>query len=62
MFGVTIAGCFVFRVILVRLNKRLDDGTDAWVVHGDVAEQTAAVEGVSVEEGRKQMGDFRYLV
>jgi MFS family permease len=62
MFGVTIAGCFIFRVILVRLNKRLDDGIDGWVVHGDVAEQTAAVEGVSVEEGKKKMGDFRYLV
>ena len=62
MFGVTIMGCFIFRVILVRLNKRLDDGVDAWVVHGDVAEQTAATEGVSVEEGKKMMGDFRYLI
>ena len=62
MFGVTIAGCFVFKVILVRLNKRLDDGTDAWVVQGDVAEQTARTEGVSVEEGKNLMKDFRYLV
>ena len=62
MFGVTIAGCFIFRIILVRLNKRLDNGVDAWVVHGDVAEQTAAIEGVNVEEGAKQMKDFRYLV
>jgi MFS family permease len=62
MFGVTIAGCFVFRIVLVRLNKRLDDGTDAWVVQGDVAEQTARMEGVSVEEGKNLMKDFRYLV
>jgi predicted MFS family arabinose efflux permease len=62
MFGVTIAGCLIFKIILVRLNKRLDDGLDAWVVHDDVAEQTAAVEGVDVEEGKKKMGDFRYLV
>ncbi|KAE8852026.1 hypothetical protein HRS9122_02313 [Pyrenophora teres f. teres] len=62
MFGVTIIGCFIFRVILVRLNKRLDDGVDAWVIHGDVAEQTAATEGVSVEEGKRMMGDFRYLI
>lgn len=62
MFGVTIFGCLVFRVILVRLNKRLDDGVDAWVVHGDVAEQTARTEGVSVEEGQKLMKGFRYLV
>jgi predicted MFS family arabinose efflux permease len=62
MFGVTIIGCFIFRMVLVRLNKRLDSGADAWVVHGDVAEQTAAVEGVDVEEGKRQMKDFRYLV
>jgi hypothetical protein len=62
MFGVTIAGCFVFRVILVRLNKRLDDGSDAWVVRGDVAEQTARVEGIPVEEAKGGMKDFRYLV
>jgi MFS family permease len=62
MFVVTIAGCFIFRVVLLRLNKRLDEGTDAWVVKGDVAEQTARVEGVSVEEGEKLMKGFRYLV
>lgn len=62
MFGVTAIGCYIFRVILVRLNKRLDDGVDAWVVHGDVAEQTARTEGVSVEEGQKMMKDFRYLI
>jgi MFS family permease len=62
MFGVTIAGCYVFRVILVRLNKRLDDGTDAWVVKDDIAEQTAKTEGVDVEEGARKMQDFRYLI
>lgn len=46
----------------MRLNKRLDEGTDAWVVRNDVAEQTARTEGVSVEEGAKLMKDFRYLV
>lgn len=62
MFGVTILGCWIFRMILVRLNKRLDSGQDAWVVHGDVAEQTAKTEGVSVEEGQRLMKGFRYLV
>jgi hypothetical protein len=62
MFGVTIAGCFIFRMVLVRLNKRLDDGTDAWVVRNDIAEQTARVEGVSAEEAKGGMKDFRYLV
>jgi MFS family permease len=62
MFGLTIVGCFVFRTILVRLNKRLDDGTDAWVVQNDIAEQTAKTEGIDVEEGARKMKDFRYLV
>lgn len=62
MFGVTILGCYIFKMVLVRLNKRLDSGQDAWVVHGDVAEQTAKTEGVSVEEGQKLMQGFRYLV
>ena len=62
MFGVTVIGCYIFRAILVRLNKRLDEGVDAWVVRGDVAEQTARTEGVSLEEGQKMMKGFRYLV
>lgn len=62
MFGITVIGCWIFRTVLVRLNKRLDDGTDAWVVRNDVAEQTAKTEGVSLEEGHKMMKDFRYLV
>jgi hypothetical protein len=62
MFGITVIGCWIFRMVLVRLNKRLDDGTDAWVVRNDVAEQTARTEGVNLEEGHKMMKDFRYLV
>jgi hypothetical protein len=55
-------GCFIFRMILIRANKRLDDGTDVWVVQDDVAEQTARTEGVNVEEGAKMMKDYRYLI
>jgi hypothetical protein len=63
MFGVTIAGCFVFRVFLVRLNRRLDDGTDTWVVNGNVAEQTVKTGGVDDGDiGERSMKDFRYLV
>jgi hypothetical protein len=63
MFGVTIAGCFVFRVVLVRLNKRLDDGVDTWVVNGNVAEQTAKSDEIDGgETGGRTMKDFRYLV
>ncbi|KAF2797968.1 MFS general substrate transporter [Melanomma pulvis-pyrius CBS 109.77] len=62
MFGVTIAGCFAFRMVLINLNKKIEEGEAAWVVRGDVAEQTARTEGVSVEEGTKLQHGFRYLV
>lgn len=62
MFGVTIAGCYVFRVILVNLNKKIDAGEAAWETRGDVAEHTAQVEGVSVEEGQRLNKGYRYLV
>ncbi|KAF1919228.1 tartrate transporter [Ampelomyces quisqualis] len=62
MFVVTIGGCTVFRFILIRLNKRLDEGLDTWEVQGDIAEQTARTEGVSVEQGARMMKDYRYLV
>lgn len=62
MFGVTIVGCYVFKVILQRLNKKIEEGEMAWEVQGDVVEQTARMEGVSVEEGTKLQQGFRYLV
>jgi hypothetical protein len=62
MFGVTIGGCFVFRTVLIRLNKRLDDGTDTWVVKDNIAEQKANIDGVSALEAGKGMKDFRYIV
>lgn len=62
MFGVTILGCWIFRVILQRLNKKIEEGEEAWVTSGDVAEQTAKNEGVSVEEGIRLQRGFRYLV
>ncbi|KAL6702556.1 hypothetical protein ACN47E_001553 [Coniothyrium glycines] len=62
MFGVTVAGCVVFRIILVRLNKALDEGMGASIDHSDATKQTARTEGVAVEEGQMMMKDFRYLV
>ncbi|KAK3197700.1 hypothetical protein GRF29_216g982455 [Pseudopithomyces chartarum] len=62
MFGVTIVGCYIFKVILQRLNKQIEEGEAAWVTSGDVAEETAKTEGVSVEEGTRMMRGFRYLV
>lgn len=62
MFGVTIVGCYIFKVILQRLNKQIEEGEAAWVTSGDVAEETAKTEGVSVEEGTRMVRGFRYLV
>jgi MFS family permease len=62
MFGITIVGCYIFKVILDRLNKKIVEGEAAWEVRGDVAERTAEMEGVSVEEGIKLQRGFRYLV
>jgi MFS family permease len=64
MFGLTIIGCYAFRVILVDLNKKLV-----------AAEQAAAVEASDVVEQKHQIGlkgqgeealrmgeGFRYLI
>jgi hypothetical protein len=62
MFGATIAGCYVFRVILINLNKKIEAGEAAWETPGDVAEHTAQVEGVALEEGHRLNKGYRYLV
>ncbi|KAF1958251.1 MFS general substrate transporter [Byssothecium circinans] len=62
MFGVTIVGCFTFKVILQNLNKRIEEGEEAWATRGDVVAQTAKDEGISVEEGIRLQRGFRYLV
>jgi MFS family permease len=63
MFGVTIAGTFAFRMILIRLNKKLDEGEVAWEQHNDVAAQTAATDIVHNEdEALNQRRGFRYLI
>ncbi|KAF2175003.1 MFS general substrate transporter [Zopfia rhizophila CBS 207.26] len=62
MFGVTIVGCYVFKMILVRLNERIEKGETTWDTKDDVAVQTAKTEGVSVQEGTELQKGFRYLV
>lgn len=65
MFGVTIFGCLAFRMILNRLNKKLerDELVDCSAGPGeDVANQTAEMEGATVDEAMKQRKGFRYLV
>lgn len=57
-----MVGCYIFKVILQRLNKKLDEGEAAWETRGDVAERTAEVEGMTIEEGQRMMKGYRYLV
>ncbi|KAF2267785.1 MFS general substrate transporter [Lojkania enalia] len=62
MFGATVLGCYIFKVILQNLNKKLEAGEIAFDIRDDVAEQTAKTEGVSVEEAQQLPRGFRYLV
>ncbi|KAK5994117.1 MFS-type transporter cnsO [Cladobotryum mycophilum] len=63
MFGVTIAGIWVFKVILSNLNKQLEEGETAWEARPDVTEQTAQVEMMdNADEALRMRKGFRYLV
>ncbi len=63
MFGVTIVGCLIFKMILVRLNKKLEAGEKAWETRPDVALKTQKVEHLeSSDEALAMKKGFRYLV
>lgn len=62
MFGITVVGCWIFRMILVRLNKKIEEGERAWETDPEVAADTARQEGIEVEEGTVLLRGFRYLV
>lgn len=63
MFGVTVLGCYVFRMSLNRLNKKLEEGElVGWDAGEDVVNQTAEREGEPVDEALKMRKGFRYLV
>lgn len=55
MFGVTIVGCYVFKLMLNRLNQQLEQEEMAETV-GDQASTVAGDEGLRARKG------FRYLV
>lgn len=64
MFGVTVLGCYIFRLVLIDLNKKLERGeATAWETRQDVAAHTAAVEVMdSPDEALRMKRDFRYLI
>lgn len=65
MFGITIVGCWIFRMILVNMNKKLDRGETeaAWETRPDVAAQTIKTEGLAGDdEATRLKAGFRYLI
>ncbi|KAI5236213.1 MFS general substrate transporter [Aureobasidium subglaciale] len=64
MFGITIVGCVVMKMILVNLNKKLEAGeAAAWASRPDVAEHTAEKEFLdNPDEALRMRQGFRYLV
>jgi hypothetical protein len=63
MFGITVVGCWAFRLTLINLNKKLERGeTTDWETKEDVAGQTAQMEGATVDEALNMRKGFRYLV
>ncbi|ORY28124.1 putative tartrate transporter [Naematelia encephala] len=65
MFGITMVGCWLFRRILINLNKELDAGAKAWESHKDVERKTQLVQHLEADNGEHAMNikqGFRYLV
>lgn len=63
MFGITIVGCFIFRMILVNLNKKLEAGETAWEAKEDVTDKAQTLEHLEQkDEALKMRKGFRYLV
>ncbi|WVQ84894.1 hypothetical protein IAT38_007057 [Cryptococcus sp. DSM 104549] len=63
MFGVTIAGCFIFRWILLGLNRKLEAGEAAWEAKEDVTDKGQKLEHFEQkDEALKMRKGFRYLV
>ncbi|WVF73150.1 hypothetical protein IAT40_007969 [Kwoniella sp. CBS 6097] len=63
MFGITILGCFIFRMILINLNKKLEAGEAAWETRADVQDKGNKLE--HVEQGQESLNvkkGFRYLI
>jgi hypothetical protein len=62
MFGITIVGCVIFRVVLTSLNTKLAEQELAWEPKPDVAHKTAEIIHTGDDEALKMIKGFRYLV
>ncbi|KAK4688760.1 hypothetical protein P7C73_g1345, partial [Tremellales sp. Uapishka_1] len=61
-FIATIGLNFFFRGILIRANRRLDEGEAAFREHGDTLTTAAKLEGTTVKDAALMQKGFRYLV
>lgn len=61
MFGITIFACYAFKIILSRLNKKLERGELEWDAREDVANQTAEMEGTTVDEALSMRVSYSLL-
>jgi hypothetical protein len=63
MFGITVVGCLVFRMVLSNLNKKLSEQERTWETQPDVAKQTAdIIQADDVNEALRLRKGFRYLI
>ncbi|KAI1134743.1 major facilitator superfamily domain-containing protein [Hypoxylon sp. FL0543] len=63
LFGITIVGCWAFRAILGNLNRKLEEGEQAWDIQPDVVARTAEMEHMeSPDEALRMQKGFRYLL
>ena len=58
MFGTTIVGCLAFRIVLSKLNKKLEEQQRACDAQPDMAQQVMD----SADESLRMPRGFRYLV
>lgn len=62
MFGITIVGLLVFRMVLNRLNKKLAEQELAWTVTANSAHQKVEPIHPGDDEALHMVKGFRYLV
>ncbi|KAF3393135.1 hypothetical protein DPV78_010213 [Talaromyces pinophilus] len=62
MFGVAIVGCWLFRMILVNLNKNLEKAEAEWDAANNSAETSDVVFREDADETLRMYKGFRYLI
>ena len=58
----TIIGCYLFRMILINLNKKLEAGEAGWETNKTAAQKTEAVQHIEGDVSLDVKKGFRYLI